>query len=172
MRSVVQERPTKVLACLKDVDIVLEGLFIPTDFYCHLLLLYNLCSLPSLRSLSVKQFRCVPGLLHPGQGSSQYFPRSRIPATSISFSRCALDLEMLFGFLSRTDGLLSFEFLPDPQSPYLDKRLYHNPFAIRAVLHEYCRKSLKKLTLRSDHCPQSFMGSLGTFTVLEDLTYS
>ena len=170
VRSIVLERPTNVLANLQDVDIVFEGLFIPEDFYRHLFLLHNLCSLPSLRSLSVDQFGCVSNLFHPGQGLVRFFPRSRTPVTSISFWRCALDLEMLFGFLSRTDGLLTFEFLPNPQSPYLDIRLYHNPFEIRAVLHEYCRKSLKKLTLRSDHCPQSFMGSLRTFTVLEDLT--
>ena len=170
VRSIVQERPTKVLPYLKDVDIEFEGLLIPEDFYKQLFLLHNLCSLPSLRSLSVDQFGCVSNLFDPGQGLVRFFPRSRTPVTSISFWRCALDLRMLFGFLARTDGLLTFEFLPNPQSPHLDMRLYHNPFVIRAVLHEYCRKSLKKLTLRSDHCSQSFMGSLRTFTVLEDLT--
>jgi len=92
---------------------------------------------------------------------------SNIPVEKMTFSRCAMCSNYLFELLSRCNNLTTFNYSPGPEG--YDTESYR-PFWIRAALQTHCKDTLKCLSILSKGEPQSFMGSLKAFYVLEDVT--
>lgn len=173
MRDFVEKRHSDVLTRLQSVHLQaseLDGDYVAgfrfTDDQPQLLRL--LCSLPSLKSISVQNFSggashvISDPIWHP-------YSYCKIPLTSMRFSNCEIRPETLADLLLRCDNLTTFEYSRGPFSP-IDSHRALDLFEICTALYSQCRRTLKTFSMLSNQWPQNFIGSLKSFTLLEDVT--
>jgi len=162
-RSITEEYPTQVLTRLTTAHLQASNND-PDDNYDDFEVMVHLCSLPSLKEISFHRFASDPTEFEEFHEMDSY---NNIRVESITFSRCAIASKNLFEFLSRCDNLTTFNYSPGPDFHTTES---YSPFWIRAALQTHCKDTLKCLSIVSRDQPQTFMGSLKAFNVLEDVT--
>lgn len=162
-RCVIDELPIQVLTRLETVHLQASNDELDRD-YGDFEVLAHLCSLPSMKEASFDRFSSDSTEFEEFHRLDPYI---NIPVENMTFSHCAIGSKNLFEFLSRCYNLTTFYYSPGPEG--YNTELY-SPFWIRAALQTHCKDTLKHLSIVSKDQPQSFMGSLNAFKILENVT--
>lgn len=162
-RFVIEQQPTQELTRLTTAHLQAFSND-PDQVYYNFEVMVHLCSLPSMKEISFHSFASELSQFDNFHEEDSY---NDIPAESMTFSLCAIGSKDLFELLSRCKNLTTFNYSSGPEFHFTEP---YSPFWIRAALQTHCRDTLKSLSILSKDQPQSFMGSLKAFNVLEDLT--
>lgn len=163
LRSITEEQPTQVLTRLTTAHFQPSNND-PDQGYHDFEVVVHSCSLPSMNEVSFHRFASEPGEFENFHIIDSY---RNIPVEKMTFSCCAIGSKYLFELLSRCGNLTTFNYSPGPEGHNVAA---YSPFWIRAALQTHCKDTLKDLSIVSKDQPQSFMGSLRAFKILEDVT--